>query len=184
MSLQLEIVSDHKEIYWAMITSACSVKTVGPSAARSKTTGSCRIPTDLFPVAMRPSTSRAGAYYLADVSSNGVYVNDESEPLGKGNPRRLFNGDRLRMGDFEFIVSLDEGEDLEMPPPTPATVVPDHIEQLVDEDSLKSGIQLLDEEAITGDEEFQEALFGSGAKKKVDEDSEKIDRAPNPVRRC
>jgi len=45
---------------------------------------------------------RSGAYYLADVSTNGVFVNDEEDPLGKGNPRRLFNGDRLRMGDFAF----------------------------------------------------------------------------------
>lgn len=103
---------------------------------------------------------QSGAYYLADTSSNGVYVNDEGEPLGKGNPRRLFNGDRLRMGSFEFLIKLDEGEGLEMPPPPRPTVVPDHIEQLVQEDIIQSGVMLLDEEEITGDDEFQAALFG------------------------
>ena len=106
---------------------------------------------------------QSGAYYLADVSSNGVYINDEEEPLGKGNPRRLFDGDRLRMGDFEFLVSLDEGQDLAMPPPTAATVVPDHIEQLVPEEEIDTGVQLLDEEELTGDSEFHSAMFGKAA---------------------
>ena len=38
---------------------------------------------------------KGGGYYIADISTNGVYINDESEPLGKGNFRRLFDGDRL-----------------------------------------------------------------------------------------
>ena len=124
---------------------------------------------------------QGGAYYLADVSSNGVYINEDEEPLGKGNPRRLFDGDTLRMGDFEFTVTLDEGGDFEMPPPEPVTVVPDHIEQLVPEEELKSGVQLLDEEAITGDQEFQATLFGGPQKAKPDEDDpHKIDQHENP----
>jgi type VI secretion system FHA domain protein len=105
---------------------------------------------------------RSGAYYLADISTNGVYVNDENEPLGRGNPRRLFNGDTLRMGDFQFTVSLDEGEDLDMPP-APATS--SHLGLMVPEERMKSGIQLLDEEELTGDAAFQSTLFGSSAKR-------------------
>lgn len=123
---------------------------------------------------------QTGAYYLADVSTNGVYVNDEEEPLGRGNPRRLFDGDRLRMGDFVFDVTVDEGEDLQMPPDEPMTVVPDHIEQLVPEDSLKSGIQLLDEEEITGDDEFQEALFGKKQEPEAAKPAQKMNDQPNP----
>ena len=123
---------------------------------------------------------QSGAYYLADVSSNGVYINDEEEPLGKGNPRRLFDGDRLRMGDFEFLVSLDEGQDLAMPPATLPTVVPDHIEQLVPEEEIDTGMQLLDEEELTGDNEFQSALFGKKADKLKPEDDEKVDKGDNP----
>jgi len=124
---------------------------------------------------------QSGAYYLADVSSNGVYVNGDDQPLGGGNPRRLFDGDKLRMGDFEFTVTLDEGEDLAMPPDPPMTVVPDHIEQLVPEEPLKSAIQLLDEEELTGDQEFQSTLFGGPAKEvKVEEVDEKVDEGPNP----
>jgi predicted component of type VI protein secretion system len=127
---------------------------------------------------------RSGAYYLADISSNGVYVNDSNEPLGKGNPRRLFDGDRIRMGSFEFLVSLDEGEDLAMPPDPAPTIVPDNIEQLVAEEPDKTSIQLLDEEEITGDEEFQSTLFGGAAKEaeaSFDELSKQIDKMPDPV---
>jgi predicted component of type VI protein secretion system len=103
---------------------------------------------------------KGGIYYLADTSSNGVYVNDEMEPIGKGNPRRLFNGDHLRMGDFRFEVSVDSGESLIMPMDAEPSVAPDNIEQFVDEDVLRTGMKLLDEEEITGDEAFQSALFG------------------------
>ena len=104
---------------------------------------------------------KGGIYYLLDTSTNGVYINDEIEPIGKGNPRRLFDGDRMRMGDFQFTVSLDSGEGLEMPPEPQPTVVPDHIEQLVDEVSLRTGVKLIDEEEITGDDEFRSVLFGN-----------------------
>ena len=102
-------------------------------------------------------------YYLADTSSNGVYMNGEMEPIGKGNPRRLFDGDRMRMGDFEFEISIDKGESLIMPLEPKPTVAPDHIEQFVDEDIIETGMQLLDEAEITGDDEFQSVLFGKEA---------------------
>ncbi len=104
---------------------------------------------------------KGGVYYLLDTSSNGVYMNDEVEPIGKGNPRRLFNGDRMRMGDFQFTISVDSGESLAMPlDDEPPSVAPDNIEQFVDEDVLRTGMQLLDEEELTGDEEFQSVMFG------------------------
>ena len=116
---------------------------------------------------------RKGAWYLADISTNGVYVNDENEPLGRGNPRRLFDGDRLRMGDFEFTVRIDEGEDFDLPPPV-ESCLPEGLE-LVPEDPVKTGIQLLDEEEITGDEEFQSTLFGRTARR-----TQKMVRKPAP----
>ncbi len=109
---------------------------------------------------------KGGIYYLADVSSNGVYVNNEVEPIGRGNPRRLFNGDRLKMGDFEFEVYIDSGESLVMPLEKEPSVAPDNIEQFVDEVSLRTGMKLLEEEEITGDEAFQSAMFGGTKKKK------------------
>lgn len=100
---------------------------------------------------------QAGSYYLADLSSNGVYVNGALEPLGRGNPRRLFDGDQIRMGNFEMLVRLDEGLDLDLPPEPAPSVVPDHIEQLVPVDDA-SGVMLLNEEEITGDSIFSAAV--------------------------
>ena len=121
---------------------------------------------------------KGGTYYLADTSSNGVYVNNEVEPIGKGNPRRLFNGDRLRFGDFEIEVSVDSGESLVMPMEEEASVAPDNIEQFVDEDILRTGMKLLDEEELTGDEEFQSAMFGGDSK--TEEPKTNPDPLPEP----
>ncbi len=122
---------------------------------------------------------KGGMYYLLDTSSNGVYMNGEVEPIGKGNPRRLFDGDRMRMGDFEFEISIDKGESLVMPlePDTPS-VAPDNIEQFVDEDLIETGMQLLDEDEITGDDEFQNALFGEEEKPKKEESAPKAKDEP------
>lgn len=49
---------------------------------------------------------RDGAYYLRDRSTNGVYVNKSEEPVGRGAPLRLYDGDELRMGDYVFDVSI------------------------------------------------------------------------------
>ncbi|MDH4256231.1 MAG: type VI secretion system-associated FHA domain protein TagH [Gammaproteobacteria bacterium] len=103
---------------------------------------------------------RSGAYYLVDVSTNGIYVNDDAEPLGKGKTRRLFDGDRLRMGDWEFLVKIDGGEDLDVPELPPETALPPEMEQRIPEQVQKSGVMLLDEEELTGDDAFQAAIFG------------------------
>jgi type VI secretion system protein len=53
---------------------------------------------------------REGHFYLQDVSTNGVYVNDDSEPLAKrgSSGYRLTNGDLLRMGEYRIVAALDE----------------------------------------------------------------------------
>jgi type VI secretion system FHA domain protein len=53
----------------------------------------------------------SGRYYIVDTSRNGVYVNGAEEPVGRGKPQRLFAGDRVRIGEYEFVVSIDEAED-------------------------------------------------------------------------
>src|SRR5690606_21190400 len=51
---------------------------------------------------------RSGSYYIVDTSMNGVYVNDTDHPVGRGTPQRLFDGDRLRIGEYEISVEIDE----------------------------------------------------------------------------
>ncbi|MBV8144734.1 MAG: type VI secretion system-associated FHA domain protein TagH [Gammaproteobacteria bacterium] len=52
---------------------------------------------------------REGHFYLQDVSTNGVYVNDDMEPLAKRGSAgyRLANGDVLRMGDYHILAALE-----------------------------------------------------------------------------
>jgi len=164
MALELKIVSEHADL-------------VGEDAVREFHEGGGTIGRSLQNDWILPDPDRfisgrhatidykGGIYYLCDVSSNGVYVNREVEPIGRGNPRRLFNGDKLRMGDFEFEVKVDSGESLVMPLDEKPSVAPDNIEQFVDEDAIRTGMQLLAEEEITGDDVFQSALFGGGKKK-------------------
>ena len=50
---------------------------------------------------------RSGAYWLRDTSTNGVFVNDAEDPVSTGGPLALRDGDRLRIGDYELVVSVD-----------------------------------------------------------------------------
>ncbi len=52
---------------------------------------------------------RSDGFYLVDTSINGTYVNDGDQPIGHGNAHRLADGDRIRIGEFELLVLLQEG---------------------------------------------------------------------------
>lgn len=43
---------------------------------------------------------RDGAYFLTDVSSNGVFVNNDPIPIGKGNTKQILPGDQFQMGGY------------------------------------------------------------------------------------
>ncbi len=160
MALQLEIVSEHRELVGD--DAVREFHEEGGTIGRSLQNDWILPDPDRY-ISGRHATidHKGGIYYLLDTSSNGVYFNDEVEPVGKGNPRRLFNGDRIRMGDFEFTVSLDSGESLVVPLDAEPAAAADHSRQVVDEVSLRTGVKLLDEEEITGDDEFQSVLFGN-----------------------
>lgn len=51
---------------------------------------------------------RSGGWQLADVSTNGTFVNREAEPVGPGRPRALRDGDRLHLGAYEIEVRIVE----------------------------------------------------------------------------
>jgi type VI secretion system protein len=54
---------------------------------------------------------RAGKWILEDTSTNGVFVNGSDTPVSIEGPYTLQDGDRLRLGDYEIIVSIDERND-------------------------------------------------------------------------
>jgi len=160
MSCRLEIVSEHREIVGDDAVREFGEK--GGTIGRSLQNDWILPDPDRF-ISGRHATIdfKGGIYYLVDTSTNGIYVNGDCEPIGKGIPRRLFNGDTMRLGDFEMTVSIESGESIVMPLDEPDSKVADHASSLVPEESLLTGVQLLDEDEITGDDEFQSALFGS-----------------------
>ncbi|MGH8338180.1 MAG: type VI secretion system-associated FHA domain protein TagH, partial [Gammaproteobacteria bacterium] len=54
---------------------------------------------------------RAGTYVLVDTSSNGTYVNGAQVPLGKYHDYELKEGDYVRLGEYELLVSIDKSND-------------------------------------------------------------------------
>ena len=51
---------------------------------------------------------RSGGWQLADLSTNGTFLNGEAEPIGHGQPRDLRDGDRLRLGAYEIELRILE----------------------------------------------------------------------------
>jgi type VI secretion system protein ImpI len=107
MPLRLQIVSAHRESMGAGCVkefAACG-GTIGRSLG-------CNWP---LPDAKRYLSSKhamidyqAGAYYLVDLSRNGVFLNGAKTAVGQGKPQRLFDGDVVRFGDFEITVAIIE----------------------------------------------------------------------------
>lgn len=129
---------------------------------------------------------RSGSYYIVDTSTNGVYVNDSEQPVGRGNPQRLFSGDRIRLGEYEINVEIDEDETSRttgkhvdpvsraqrVPPPDPtrADLVPPH-------EITAVGIEmLLKEEAHTA--EVEQAAQIAAASLRLEEDPTGSKRGP------
>jgi type VI secretion system FHA domain protein len=51
---------------------------------------------------------RSGSYYIIDLSTNGVFINGSESPVGRGKPQRLFTNDRIRIGEYEILVDIDD----------------------------------------------------------------------------
>lgn len=47
-------------------------------------------------------------FLLTDTSTNGVYLNDAEEPVGRGVAQALCHGDLLRIGAFSIAVAVEE----------------------------------------------------------------------------
>ncbi len=82
-----------------------------------------------------------GNYFVVDLSTNGTFLNDSQEPIGKGNRVQLNEGDRLVMGDYELTVSLwapsfdaaaGTGPFGEPPPVAEAPSAPDPLPDIAD----------------------------------------------------
>ena len=106
MALRLRVVSDHRR----SLGDRCNIVfgvgggTIGRSADNDWV-----LPDPLRYVSAHHARIgfKQGAYVLEDLSTNGVYVNDNEKPLGKQGPHKLQNGDLLRFGDYQVAVVID-----------------------------------------------------------------------------
>lgn len=86
---------------------------------------------------------RAGKWILEDTSTNGTFINGSDTAASIEGPYSLQDGDRLRLGDYELLVSIDDRNDFpsdatgQLPPPVrvkngrkPAQAVEDLGEEL------------------------------------------------------
>lgn len=102
---------------------------------------------------------QSGSYYLIDTSTNGVFINGSDTPVGAGKPQRLFNGDRLSIGDYQITTEISESDELDSIEEMISSIV---LEQSADVVSGDDSPSLLEENALTGAKSLNARLFADG----------------------
>ncbi len=131
MSLRLRVVSDNRRQLAERQTIVFGVS--GGSIGRSND-NDWVLPDPLRYVSAHHARVhfRDGSFYLEDLSTNGVYVNDQPEPLGKlgSSGYRLKNGDVLRVGEYQVVVAMEAEAIPEIPQLDSGAAVPTSIHAL------------------------------------------------------
>lgn len=131
MTLRLRVVSDHRRQLAERHTIVFGMS--GGSIGRSSD-NDWVLPDPLRYVSAHHARIlfRDGNFYLEDLSTNGVYVNDQPEAVVKlgSSGYRLKNGDVLRIGDYQIVVALDTDTVPEIPELDSAAAVPTSIHAL------------------------------------------------------
>ncbi|GJD50492.1 hypothetical protein OPKNFCMD_3235 [Methylobacterium crusticola] len=103
---------------------------------------------------------QGGVYVVIDTSANGVFHNDASQPLGRGNSRILSHGDVLRFAGVTLAITLIEDRDArdafsavlpprrENPPLLPGGPSPDPLDNLLARPPAHWGADPLDDTAL------------------------------------
>jgi type VI secretion system protein len=126
MALRLSVVSDHRRLLGdrSSIVLRAASATIGRAPSNDWV-----LPDPLRYVSARHARIawRNGQYFVEDLSTNGVYVNDDELPLGKDVARQLCSGDVLRVGDYQVVVVVEEDP---QDAPQPPSAVPTRISEL------------------------------------------------------
>jgi type VI secretion system FHA domain protein len=108
MTLRLRIVSDHRRVLGDRSSIVFSVDggTIGRSADNDWV-----LPDPLRYVSAHHARVqyRDGHFYLEDLSTNGVFVNEDERPLAKAHAEGhlLKTGDVIRLGDYQIVAALE-----------------------------------------------------------------------------
>lgn len=113
MTLRLRVVSDHRRLLGDRASVAFSE--AGAAIGRSAD-NDWVLPDPLRYVSAHHARVefRGGHYFLQDLSTNGVFMNDEEQALSKAHPGgyRLKTGDVVRMGDYHILVSVEDSQEV------------------------------------------------------------------------
>jgi type VI secretion system protein len=131
MTLRLRVVSDHRRQLAERHTIIFGMS--GGSIGRSSD-NDWVLPDPLRYVSAHHARIhfRDGHFYVEDLSTNGVFVNDQPEAIAKlgSSGYRLKNGDVLRVGDYQIVVALDSDTVPEIPELDSGAAVPTSIHAL------------------------------------------------------
>jgi len=109
MAVRLRIISEHRRLLGerSTVTFGSPGGTIGRSSDNDWV-----LPDPQRYVSAHHARIRVheGKFLLDDTSTNGVFVNDEEQPVGKSGPYRLRSGDVLRIGEYQLVVALEPGE--------------------------------------------------------------------------
>jgi type VI secretion system protein len=131
MTLRLRIVSDQRRLLGdrSSITFTVDGGNIGRSADNDWV-----LPDPLRYVSAHHARVeyRDGQFFLEDLSTNGVFVNDDERPLAKAKPtgHPLITGDIIRMGDYHIVASVDARDEQVSKADTGAGQVPTSIHGL------------------------------------------------------
>jgi len=113
---------------------------------------------------------RSGGWWLADVSTNGTFVNGDTTPLGSQAVRNLEDGDRLHLGSYEIEVRVEVDRPANAPRPKPGR--PARVESPFDADPFADPKS---DGASPFEEPVAEASLHSGARLPEDFDPLRAD---------
>jgi type VI secretion system protein len=135
MTLLLRIVSDHRRFLGdrSSVVFSADGGTIGRSADNDWV-----LPDPLRYVSAHHARVqyREGQFYLEDVSTNGVFVNEDERPLAKASAdgHLLKTGDVFRLGEYQIVAAVETDSDTQSEsqpqPDTGAAQVPTSIHAL------------------------------------------------------
>lgn len=110
MPLKLRVISDHHKVLGPQRSRLFGV--TGGTIGRAPDNDWVLPDTNHFISGRHATvTFSAGAWLIEDTSRNGVYLNGSETPLSETGPAILTDGDRLRIGEYEVLVTIDDNSD-------------------------------------------------------------------------
>lgn len=125
MALKLRVISDHYKALGKRSSQLFGV--TGGRIGRAQDNDWVLPDPDRYVSSHHAKVSfRTGKWVLEDTSTNGIFINGADTPASVEGPYPLQDGDRLRLGDYEILVSIDDRNDFPADAtgqlPTPARV--------------------------------------------------------------